>query len=498
MIKTKIIATVGPSSNKKAMLKKLIESGMNVARLNFSHGSSEEHAEVIKRIRSISRVMNRPVGILLDLQGPKIRTGKLKNGEPVVLEEGGTFKITPKKIEGSAEMVSTTYKKLTEDVKKGDKILLDDGLIELRVMSKYKGVVKCQVVNGGILKESKGINLPGVNVSAPSLTEKDRRDLNFGIQNKVDYFALSFVRTADDLKKIKGIIKRQGSDIPVIAKIEKPEAVENLDSILEAADAIMVARGDLGVEMNPEYVPHIQKHIINAAIKQNKLVITATQMLESMINNPIPTRAEASDVANAIFDGTDAVMLSGETAAGRYPVEAVRMMAKIARQAEGSPFMKYNLQHGEDRSGEERSRDERSGDKRSGDERSGEGRSGLVARAVARSAVSILHELNAKGIVVFSVSGSTSKLVSRQRPVAPVYVFTPRMEVYNRLSLVWGVTPLYISDIEDAKRLVKASENILVNKKIAKKNQLIIIVIGLGLREGSTNVIKIHRIGRED
>jgi len=471
--KTKIIATIGPSSCNRKVLEKLIDAGMNVARLNFSHGSYEEHGEVIKTIRSLSRVMNRPVGVLLDLQGPKIRTGKLKGGEPVLLERGAILNITSRSIDGTAETVSTTYKKLPDDVKKNDTILLDDGLIELRVSSKTKDTVKCKVINGGMLKERKGINLPGVSVSAPSLTEKDKRDVNFGIQVGVDYFALSFVRSSEDLKQIKSQIKRQGSDIPVIAKIEKPEAVENFDEILSIADGIMVARGDLGVELKPEQVPTIQKHVIHAAVTANKPVITATQMLETMSSNPVPTRAEASDVANAIFDGTDAVMLSGETASGSYPVEAVKMMTRIARQAERSPFMTYNMRHEKDYED-------------------------LVTHAVAQSSVNILHEIDAKGIVAFSASGSTGKLISKSRPSKLVFAFTPSLKVYNRLSLVWGIVPMFISVISNAKKLILAGENLLIDKKLAKKGDIIVITIGMGLKKGSTNLIKIHKVGYED
>ncbi len=280
--KTKIVATIGPASNTKPILEKLVKAGMCVARLNFSHGSYQEHVEVIKAVRSISRVMNRPVGVLIDLQGPKIRTGKLLDGQPILLKRNRILNITTRKVLGTPELISTTYNKLAHDVKKGSKILLDDGLIELKVVSKTADTVKCKVVNGGVLKENKGINLPSVNVSAPALTDKDKRDLDFGIKNEVDYFALSFVRRADDIKQAKARIARQGADIPVIAKIEKPEAVENLNAILKVADGIMVARGDLGVELNPEQVPTIQKHIIQAAIQANRPVITATQMLESM------------------------------------------------------------------------------------------------------------------------------------------------------------------------------------------------------------------------
>jgi pyruvate kinase len=471
--KTKIIATIGPSSNTKPVLKKMIEAGMNVARLNFSHGTYETHGEAIGNIRSLSRTMNRPIGILLDLQGPKIRTAKLKDSEPVFLQKNKTVGITTKNIPGTAELIATTYKNLPQDVGKGDTILLDDGLIELTVLSKTEDVVQCKIINSGFLKENKGMNLPGVSVSAPSMTPKDKRDVNFGLKNNVDYFALSFVRTAENLMQIKKMIKRQGGDIPVIAKIEKPEAVKNINEILEVTDGIMVARGDLGVEMNPEQVPTIQKQIINAANNANKPVITATQMLESMCNSPIPTRAEASDVANAIFDGTGAVMLSGETASGKYPVATVKMMDKIAVHAEKSPFMKYNLRY----------------QKNSPDP---------VPYAVAQSAVNICHAIDAKGLLVFSVSGSTAKLISRERPSKPVFAFTPKLNVYNRLSLIWGVTPIYLPSIENVKRLIRASENILMNKKLAKEDDLVVIAIGLGFKEGSTNVIKIHRVGHED
>ena len=472
-IRTKIVATIGPASNSLEMLTKLVKAGMNVARLNFSHGNYEAHTEAIRNIRSISRTLNRPVGILLDLQGPKIRVGKLENGEPVRLKRNAPMAITVKPMQGNAERVSTTYTNLPGDVQPGDTILLDDGLIRLRVESKTSDTVHCKVRNGGLLKENKGINLPGVNVSAPSLTDKDVRDVGFGIQNGVDFFALSFVRTEQDLTVIKSIMKKQGVSIPVIAKIEKPEAVENLDSILASADGIMVARGDLGVEMQPELVPIIQKKIIAAAVRRNKPVITATQMLESITVNPIPTRAEASDVANAIFDRTDAVMLSAETASGKYPVKAVQMMRKIAKEAEESPFIKFNLRYDTDPNDP-------------------------VAHAVAQNAVNILQEAGARCIISFSVSGSTSKQISRQRPSKPVYAFTSQKETYQRLSLLWGITPMFIGMIENAARLVEASERLLMGKNWLQKGDLVVLVIGMGLKSGSTNMIKLHRVGYDD
>jgi pyruvate kinase len=472
-IRTKIVATIGPASNSREVLEKLVLAGMNVARLNFSHGNYESHSEAIRTIRSIARTLNRPVGILLDLQGPKIRVGKMENGKPVQLKRNAEIRITTRPLLGTAQMVSTTYRHLPSDVQAGDTILLDDGLIRLRVVSKTDDAVLCKVRTGGYLKENKGINLPGVKVSAPSLTDKDVRDVNFGIQNGVDYFALSFVRKANDLVTIKAIMKKQGVAIPVIAKIEKPEAVENLEAILDAADGIMVARGDLGVEMRPELVPIIQKKIISATVRRNKPVITATQMLETMCVNPIPTRAEASDVANAIFDGTDAVMLSGETASGKYPTRAVEMMAKIAEQSEASPFLNVNLHYATDPADP-------------------------VTHAVAQSAVNILQEVHARCIIAFSVSGSTSKLISRQRPSKPVYAFTSRMDTYNRLSLLWGITPMYIANIENAARLVEASESLLIGKNYLETGDLVVIVIGMGLKSGSTNMIKLHRVGYDD
>jgi len=471
--KTKIVATIGPSSNNKSILKKLISSGMDVARLNFSHGNYEDHEKAINDIRALSKEMSKPIGILLDLQGPKIRTGTLKNGKPVFLKKNKTIQITSKQVAGNADIASTTYKDLSKDVKKGDKILIDDGLIELKVLSKSKDTVTCKIINGGILKEHKGINLPGVKVSAPSLTEKDKKDLLFGLEKGVDFFALSFVRNANDLKRIKSILKKHKSDTPVIAKIEKPEAVGKLDEILKIADGIMVARGDLGVEMRPEMVPKIQKEIIYKSIMANKPVITATQMLETMTEKPIPTRAEASDVANAIYDGTDAIMLSGETAVGIYPVKAVKMMTRIAAETESSPFMNYSIQYKKDLYDP-------------------------VTHAVAQACVNILHEVNAKAIVTFSITGKTSKLISRQRPLSPVYAFSPSRKIYNKLSLVWGVTPLLIPPINDTKLLIEAGEKLIIKNKFAKNNDRIIIVTGLALKTGSTNLIKIHTIGKED
>ncbi|HTM40428.1 MAG TPA: pyruvate kinase, partial [Terriglobales bacterium] len=332
--RAKIICTLGPSSNSEAMIRELLCAGMDVARLNFSHGTHEEHARVIERVRRAAEKEDRTVCILQDLQGPKMRTGRLKYRTPVALKTGSRVTITPRDVPGTTSVISTTFQDLAREVNTGSRILLSDGLIELRVKAIRNDDVECEVVNGGLLAEHQGINLPGAVLSVPSLTPKDYKDLEFGLEHGVDVVAVSFIRCAEDVRRVKRLIGERKSDVPVIAKLEKPQAVDDLDNILEAADGVMVARGDLGVEMPPETVPIIQKNVIRRAADFRKPVITATQMLESMIDNPRPTRAEASDVANAVFDGTDAVMLSGETASGRYPVEAVTIMARIVLEAE--------------------------------------------------------------------------------------------------------------------------------------------------------------------
>src|ERR1700709_1400779 len=332
--RAKIVATLGPASSSEAVFRQLVRAGLDVARLNFSHGSHQQKQELIDMVRKIGQQEGKPICILADLQGPKIRTGVLVNHEPVMLEAGKLLTITPEQIEGTASRVSTVFTTLAENLKAGGQVLLADGLIELRVVELQGADVVCEIINGGKLGEKKGINLPGVSIKVPSLTEKDEIDLEFALKAGCDTVPVSFVQTADDVRYVKSRIAELGSDAWVIAKLEKPQAIDHLDSILEAADAIMVARGDLGVEVPPEKVPAIHKHIIRRAAEYRKPVITATQMLESMIDNPRPTRAEASDVANAVYDGTDAVMLSAESAAGKYPVEAVAMMAKIITETE--------------------------------------------------------------------------------------------------------------------------------------------------------------------
>lgn len=473
MRKTKIVATIGPASSSPKIIDELLLAGANVFRLNFSHGTQEEHRVVISDIRGAALRLDLPVAILLDLRGPKIRTGLLEKGS-IELKPGQMITITTEEIKGNERVISTTYKELPKDVKPGDRILIDDGLMEVKVKAVSGNHVDCEVVYGGILKESKGMNLPGVNVSAPSLSKKDMDDLDFGISQGVDYIALSFVRKSADVVELKNYLKKNGVDIPVIAKIEKPEALTNLEAILEESDGIMVARGDLGVELSPEEVPIAQKKMIAMANAAGKSVITATQMLESMINNPRPTRAEASDVANAVFDGTDALMLSGETAVGKYPVKAVEMMAKIAVEAEG-PALKQKLVG-----------------------RKKEAPSSF-SQAVAFASYAAAGELHAKAVVVFSQTGSTAKLVSKLRPSTPIVAFTPLEETKRRLSLVWGVQPFCIEFGGHTDEMICRGEAALLNNGLAELGDTIVVVSGtkVGMR-GATNMMKIDKIGSEE
>ncbi len=422
MRRTKIVATLGPASDSEQRIRQLIEAGVDVTRLNFSHGTHAEHAAQIARIRAVSANLGKPVAILQDLQGPKIRTGPLRNNGPVMLQDGAEFVITTEQIEGDAERVSTTYAQLPLDVAVGDRVLLSDGLIELTVSAVKGNDVTTKVVHGGSLREHQGINVPGSGMSTPAITEKDREDLQFGLDQGVDYVAMSFVRRADDVQQLKNLIAAAGKKTPIVAKIEKPQALQEIEAILDATDVIMVARGDLGVEMPPELVPIVQKDLISAASRQNVAVITATQMLESMMHNPRPTRAEASDVANAIFDGTDAVMLSGETAAGEFPVEAVKMMARIADATEGC---KRYLEQLDIIQRDRRQREEAN-----------------PSLAIAHAAGTISTTTNVEAIVAFTMSGYTARLVSKDRPPVPVFALTPSEDIARRVALYWGVTPI--------------------------------------------------------
>jgi len=451
------------------MIDRLLRAGMDVARLNFSHGTHEQHAHTIATLRAASVKHEKPIAILADLQGPKIRTGALAGGGLVQLRSGQTFVITTRRILGDSTRVNTTFTPLPREVHRGDRILLSDGLIELLVRQVKATDVICEVVNGGALGENKGINLPGVKVRVPALTPKDRDDLAFALKQGADYIAVSFVRRPEDVLLAKRLIRRLKKDTPVIAKLEKPEAIERLDEILRASDGVMVARGDLGVEMSPERVPVVQKMIIAKAREFRRPVITATQMLESMTENPRPTRAEASDVANAIFDGSDAVMLSAETATGKYPVEAVGMMARIIEEAEDSVHEFARPAH------QERLK---------------------VPETVAELICHASRELHMKVIAVFTHSGFTARLVSRYRPLVPIIAFSPEMATRRRLALIWGVRPRNIVNVRNIDGLAAVAEKRLLEEGHVRKGDVVGIVAGtpMGIR-GTTNFMKFHVIG---
>jgi pyruvate kinase len=473
MRRTKIVATLGPATNTPERIAGLIRAGMNVARLNFSHGTHADHAARIAMVRRAAAESGKHVAILQDLQGPKIRTGSLEGGQPVDLVAGARFVITTDPVIGTAEKVSTTYRSLPHDVRPRDRILLSDGLIELNVISHGDTDVETEVVHGGRLKEHQGINLPGVRVSAPAATEKDLIDLQFGLEQDVDYVALSFVRKASDILQVKEIIRRAGKYTPVVAKIERPEALDVLPEILAATDAIMVARGDLGVEMPPERVPLVQKQIIDAANRALIPVITATQMLESMIQNPRPTRAEASDVANAIIDGTDAVMLSGETAAGNYPIESVEMMVLIADAIEVSG--RHNTHNATPRWALPEVQS--------------------TPRGIAAAACTIAQSLPVRAIAVLTQSGASARLVSHYRPDVPIIAFCPSADICLRTSLYWGVTPLEIETHDRLDEIEKRIQMIMRDRGLVQRGDQVVLTGGHPIyRHGPTNFLKVMQI----
>ena len=466
--RTKIVCTLGPATQTLPKIRELIRAGMDVARLNFSHGSHEQHATLTGWVRQAAAEAGRPVAILQDLAGPKIRTGRLRGQRPVTLTAGQKLRLTPAEIEGSSSRVSVTYPGLARDVRKGNTILLSDGLIELQVLGTSGEEVETQVINGGVLGERKGVNLPGARLRIESLTPKDEADLEFGIQVKVDYVALSFVRKAGDVSRVKSLVKRGGAPIPVFAKLEKPEAIANLDAILAVSDGVMVARGDLGVELPLEQVPLIQKEIIQKASAARIPVITATQMLESMIQNPRPTRAEASDVANAILDGTDAVMLSGETASGLYPIQAVETMARIAAQAD-----QKNVETSLRRRGYPPD----------------------IAETISESVVHAAHTLAAKAIVVFTRSGSTSRLISKYRPPCPIYAFCHEERVARRAAMYWGVIPFTMPLALDQDATLAQAEAELLLRKLVSPGDILAVVAGAPGKPGQTNLMKLIHVG---
>ena len=464
--KTKIVATVGPVSSSPDMIQKLMRAGVDIFRLNFSHGENSQKLELINVIRAVSDKLGRQVGILCDLQGPKIRTGKMA-GEGMLLTKGQEVVITTDDVLGSDGVIPTIYTSLPHDVRQGSRILLDDGLLELKVIAAEGELVRCRVVSGGLLKNNKGINLPGVNVSAPCLTNKDLIDLDSALEAGVDFVALSFVRTAEDILQIKKIISDKGKDTPVVAKIEKPEALRNFNKILEATDAVMVARGDLGVEIAPEKVPIFQKMIIQACNRAGKPVITATQMLDSMIRSPRPTRAETSDVANAIIDGTDAIMLSAETASGDFPVESVETMVRIAKDVENTDFLESTTPSCS---------------------------VSIVAQAIAESSCRTAATLKAKAIAVYTRSGSTAALISAFRPKTPIIAFATSLEIRRRLSIYWGVQCIDVGIMENTDQQIYEVEKKLLATGF-RKGDHVIITMGLIETRGSTDMMKVHRLG---
>jgi pyruvate kinase len=471
MRKAKIVATLGPASRAPDRLRELIVAGMNVARVNMSHGTQESHAETIHTVRAIAAELNRPIAILLDLCGPKIRTGLLKDHQPIHLQTGQQLTITTRDVAGDSSIISTGYAHLPQDVKPGDRILLADGLIELRVEQAGQTDILCRVINGGELGEHKGINVPGVKLSAPSLTEKDRADLSFGLQQQVDYVALSFVRSSRDCIGAKTLIEFLGADVPLIAKIEKREALDDLDNIIEACDGVMVARGDLGVETAVESVPFHQKQIIAKANAAEKLVITATQMLESMTHEPRPTRAEASDVANAILDGTDAAMLSAETAVGSYPVEAVETMARIISFTEScgqQSDRSRELIHGH--------------------------QTGAEGRAIAEAAIYAANELRARLIVVFSKSGKMARHLAALRPDQRIIAFTPHHRTYCALAAVWGIEP-YLLDFggRSSELLARANEALLRHALVNRDETVVVMAGRIPEQPSLSSMMKLHQ-----
>jgi len=468
--RAKIVCTIGPASESERMLGRLIDAGMDVARLNFSHGENARHETVVRRIRDLAGNAGRTVAVLQDLQGPKLRVGALP--ESLELKRGDRFALSPGKRRGERGVIPISYPKLAGDVRKGDTILLDDGLIEMEVAGTRGRDVTCRVVTGGTLGSHKGINIPGRKLSIPAMTAKDRRDLEFGLGLGVDMVALSFVREAEDVHRLTRAIRRHGADVPVIAKLEKPQAVDNLDAILASSGGIMVARGDLGVEVPPERVPVLQKSMIRRAREAGRAVITATQMLESMVHNPRPTRAEVSDVANAVFDGTDAVMLSGETAAGSYPVEAVRMMGRIIASAEGSPSYRLGL-----------------------GPRGDDAPRSSVTDAIGEAACGAARETGARAIVVFTQSGGTALLVARYRPLLPIVAFTPVEAVARRLALVWGVEPRLVPMFDNTDAMISKVVAQLRADRRVRRGDFLVITAGTPVgRAGSTNFLKVHRV----
>ena len=471
MRKTKIICTLGPSTDKGDVLRELIANGMNVARFNFSHGSYEEHGGRLANLKALREELGKPVAALLDTKGPEIRLKEFKNGVEM-LEAGQTFTLTTREVEGTKEICSVTYKDLPHDVYEGGTIMLDDGLIMLRIEKVTDTDITCTVLNSGKIKTKKGVNVPGVHLSMPYLSQKDREDIIFGIQNGFDFIAASFVRTAQDVYDIRNLLNEYDSNIRIIAKIENREGVNNIDSILSAADAVMVARGDLGVEIDFTELPGIPKNISDRSFSFGKPIVTATQMLDSMMVNPRPTRAEISDVANAIYDGTSAIMLSGETAAGAYPVEALKTMSAIAERTENEPHY----------------RDERFKDAAHGQI--------SVSDATAHAACLTARDVNAAAIVTVSESGNTARLLSKYRPTQPIIACVMDEQVQRQLSLSWGITSLLMGPAKSTDELIEMSTALAQKNGYLHNGELAVVTAGVPVGvSGTTNMIKIHMVG---
>mgnify|MGYP001442030527 CR=1 FL=1 len=473
MLRTKIVCTLGPVSGDIETIRSFAAAGMAVARINFSHGTHEEHAERIQVVRQIAKETGRPIAVLADLQGPKLRIGLLP-GDAVQLVKGESFKLVDADTSDEPSRIPVPHAEVLREVEPGDRILLDDGLLELKVTDKEELEVEVAVVTGGVLKSRKGISLPHTSIKLPSVTEKDRADARFAVEQEVDYFALSFVRAPEDVKHLRAFLEELGSDTPIIAKIEKPEAVDCIEDILDVSDGMMVARGDLGIEAPAEEVPIIQKKIIKLCNDASKPVITATQMLDSMMRNPRPTRAEASDVANAILDGSDAIMLSGETAVGSYPLQTVQTMARIAEVTERSmPYQDWLH------------RSLLSGFR-------------SVTEAISQVATEIAAELDARAIIASTVSGSTARRVASHRPMTPIIAPTPRMSTYAQLALVWGVSPLLVDEFADTETMIVTVTEATRKTGLVEDGDLVMITAGVPLGgRGLTNTLKAHRIGEE-
>ena len=471
MRKTKIICTLGPSTDQEGVLRELVANGMNVARFNFSHGSHEEHLGRFEKLKAIREELGKPVAALLDTKGPEIRLKDFKNGTEM-LEAGQTFTLTTREVEGTKEICSITYKDLPQDVQPGGTIMLDDGLIKLQIVTVNDTDIVCKVLNNGKIKNKKGVNVPGVHLSMPYMSQRDRDDIIFGAQQGFDFIAASFVRTAQDVYDIRNLLNEYDSDIRIIAKIENREGVNNIDSILAAADAVMVARGDLGVEIDFTELPGIQKNIIERSFSFGKPIVTATQMLDSMIVNPRPTRAEISDVANAIYDGTSAIMLSGETAAGAYPVEALKTMSAIAERTEQEGFHLRS-----------RTMDFNPGKI-------------SVSDATAHAACLTARDVNAAAIVTVSESGTTARLLSKYRPQQPIIACVMREQVQRQLSLSWGITPLMMSLAHSTDELIEMSTALAKENGYLHNGELAVVTAGVPVGvSGTTNMIKIHMVG---